>query len=341
LFCVVLALVLEADRTASVRKLYWLPIVFLFWANLHIQFIYGLVVVGLLLAVIIAQQLAGRLHILPGYILPRLLPAQQMAIVFALCVLATLIGPYSWHLYAVIWKYSQARVPYSMVFELQPFGLGTYSSYAQLLLACVAFLAVGWQKKIDLFRLSLLVLTTAVAFRTTRDAWFQCIAAAACIAGTLFRRDEAGSRETVRQLGGVFAAVALIAVVGATGVDFSQRGLERAMRHHFPVDAANFLRQNSPPGPLWSIFDWGGFLIWYLPQYPVGIDGRTDLYGDATVSRFFQTELGEAGWRDDAYLNESGVVLLRTRDELVRRLEEDPRFDKVYKDPIATLFVRR
>ena len=31
--------------------------------------------------------------------------------------------------------------------------------------------------------------------------------------------------------------------------------------------------------PLFNSFSWGGFLTWYLPQYPVAIDGRTDLYG--------------------------------------------------------------
>ena len=51
LFCVVLALLFEAKRSGRIAALYWLPLIFLLWANLHIQFIYGLLPVGMLLGV--------------------------------------------------------------------------------------------------------------------------------------------------------------------------------------------------------------------------------------------------------------------------------------------------
>ena len=251
-----------------------------------------------------------------------------------------MIGPYSYHLYGVIFRYSQAKVPYTTVLELQPFRLRLYSNYAQLLLAGAAFLVVGWQKKVDLFKLSLLAITAIVAFRTMRDAWFQCVAAAACIADVAFQDSRSETRETPLQLGGVFAAVALLLLLGARSVDFNERGLFGAIRSRFPVNAVDFLRRNPPPGPLWNIFDWGGFLSWYMPQYPVAIDGRTDLYGDELDKLFYQTEMGDASYRHDPYLNQSGVVLLRTRDGLVPLLEKDSRFDKVYEDKIASVFVR-
>src|SRR5258708_27968035 len=40
LYTAVLTLTLEANRTGSIRPLYWLPLIFVLWANLHIQFIY-------------------------------------------------------------------------------------------------------------------------------------------------------------------------------------------------------------------------------------------------------------------------------------------------------------
>ena len=341
LSCVVLTLMLEARRTGRVQCLYWLPVVFLVWANLHIQFIYGLAIVGLLLVVNLAQQLATRLGFELNYIAPRSLPTAPLAIIFALCVLATVIGPYGYHLYGVIFRYSQAKVPYAMVQELQPFRPRFYGNYLQIVLAAAAFLLIGWQKKIDVFKLALLAIATVLAFRTMRDAWFQCTAAAACIADIAWAQAEAETPETPMQLAGVFATVALVVLLGARFVDFNQRGLQRAMAAIFPLDAANYLRQNYAPGPLWNTFDWGGFLIWYLPQYPVGIDGRTDLYGDELLDRFNKSELGDATYRTDPYLNESGVVLLRSRDALVPLLKNDLRFRQVYEDRIATVFVRR
>jgi hypothetical protein len=340
-YCVVLLLVLEANRTGRVQTLYWLPLLFLFWTNLHIQFIYGVATVGLLLAVNGAQHIAERSGIAPGFIVGRSLPTTNLAIVFAACVVATLVGPYSYHLYAVIFRYSQAKVPYSMVLELQPFRLIRYSNYVQLLLAGAAFFVVVSQKKIDLFKVLLLIVTSFVAFRTMRDAWFQCIAAVACIAAAIFVEGDSEGRETPLQLAGVVAAVVLVLAVGARSVEFNESGLRRAIASVFPVDAVDYLQRNPPRGPLWNIFDWGGFLSWYMPQYPVAIDGRTDLYGDELVERFYKTEQGDVAYRDDPYLNESGVVLLRTRDGLVPLLENDHRFRKVYQDRIATAFVRR
>ncbi len=341
LFCVVLTLLFEARRTGRVQSLYCLPLIFLLWANLHIQFSYGLAVVGLLLAINLVQHLAEHLGHAPNYITPRSLPSAPLATIFALCVLATMIGPYGYHLYGVILRYSQAKVPYAMVQELQSFHLRFYGNYLQILLAAAAFLIIGWQKKIDVFKLAVLAIATVLAFRTMRDAWFQCTAAAACIADIVWANDEAETAETPAQLAGVFAVVALVVLLGARAVDFNQRGLQRAMAAIFPLDAANFLRQNPAPGPLWSPFDWGGFLIWYLPQYPVGIDGRTDLYGDELVERFYKTASGDATYRTDPYLNDSGVVLLRRRDGLAPLLENDPLFQKVYEDKIASVFVRQ
>lgn len=61
LFAVTLTLLLEAGRGADLKKLYWLPLIFFVWANLHIQFIYGLFLVGLFMSVSLARTLLSAL----------------------------------------------------------------------------------------------------------------------------------------------------------------------------------------------------------------------------------------------------------------------------------------
>src|SRR3974390_1733294 len=75
LFCIVLALLFEANRTGRVEKLYWLPLIFLLWANLHIQFLYGLFPVGLLLGVNGLLWVFERIGKTPSILAPRSLPA--------------------------------------------------------------------------------------------------------------------------------------------------------------------------------------------------------------------------------------------------------------------------
>src|SRR5208283_944050 len=120
LFTVTLTLILEANRSDRVQLLYWLPLIFVLWSNLHIQFIYGIFVLGLFVAVNLLQRLTSSLECAPAFLLPPALPALPLAAIFAACLLATCIGPYSYHLYQVVYTYSKAKAAYALVSELQP-----------------------------------------------------------------------------------------------------------------------------------------------------------------------------------------------------------------------------
>jgi hypothetical protein len=335
-FMVTLTLILEARRSGDVRRLYWLAPIFAVWANLHIQFVYGLFLLGLLLGINVVQRLAGGLAARLDFISEPALPLKQLAAVFTLCLLATCIGPYSFHLYQVILEYSQAKLSYAVIIE----------HYVQLLLTAAAFFVVGWQKKIDPYKLALLLIASVVSFRTMRDAWFICIVAAACIADCSFEtlpETEAGrsASHTAAEMTGVAVVAIAFLLLIAQNTDFNLHGLYEVINGQFPVGAVNYLRQNPPPGPLYNNLDWGGFLTWYMPDYPVAIDGRNDLYGDNLDRRFVDTQMGAKSWETDPYLNRAGVVLLERNVPLANLLMSDPRFVLAYQDPIAVVFLRR
>jgi hypothetical protein len=77
-----------------------------------------------------------------------------------------------------------------------------------------------------------------------------------------------------------------------------------------------------------------------MPNYPVAVDGRNDLYGDDLDRIFLSSEMGEKSSETNPYLNNAGVVLLRRDVPLANLLRNDPRFRLVYEDQIATVFVR-
>lgn len=364
LFAVTLTLLLEANRSGHVQMLYWLPLIFFVWANLHIQFIYGLFLVGLLIGVNLTQRIASALGIASGFLLPPALPAANLVAVGAACALATLIGPYFYHPYLVVLEYSKAKFAYSVIIELQPLNFRGYSHYLELIIAAAGFFAVGWNgnawqarspqansPKLDLFKLALLTVASVVAFRTMRDAWFICLPAAACVADLLAPQTERGQLETLSnetrsaetwlENAGMAAVVAVLLVIFSNDTDFNQRGLDRAISASYPVNAINFLRRNPVPGPLYNNLNWGGFLMWYMPDYPVAIDGRNDLYGDDLDKIFYNCQIAEKSYTTDPYLNESGVVLLDSTLPLAKVLTIDPRFQLVYHDEIATVFARR
>ncbi len=341
LFCLVLALLLEANRTGRIQPLYWLPLIFFFWVNLHIQFIHGLFLVGLLMATTVAQHIAEHWGFAPGFLLKPRLPAVPMVAVFSACVAATLLGPNFYHPYVAVYEYSQSTFAYKVIIELQPLSFRLSSNYVQLLLTAFGFFAVGWRKKIDPFKLAMMTICTVVAYRTMRDAWFVVIPAAACIADFPAPEEERAASETWLENLGIAAAVVVLLFVVARGTDFTQRGLDRAISSEYPVNAVNFLRRNPQPGPLYNNLGWGGFLMWYMPDYPVAVDGRNDLYGDQLDEIFYASQNADTGYTSDPYLNEAGIVLLDANMPLAKILTADPRFQLIYQDPIAVVFARR
>lgn len=340
LFSITLTLILKSQRSGHVESLYWLPLIFMIWANLHIQFIYGLFALGLFAGINLLQRLAMSVRQYPGILLTPTLPLAPLFAVLACCGLASCVGPYSFHVYEVVFGYSTSKIFYTMISELQALSFLGVSHFLELLIAAGAYFALGWQKKVDPFKLALLLVASVFAFRTTRDAWFICITAAAVIADFPVSQEERDQRIKLPELAGVTVAVALFLLLIARNTDFNERGLDRTISSQFPVDAVNFLRRNPVGGPLFNSFDWGGFLIFYMPQYPVAIDGRGDLYGDDRYAQFYATESAEPSYAADPYLNEAGVVILKNTVPLAKLLPTDHRFRVIYRDELAVVLAR-
>jgi hypothetical protein len=340
LYTLTLTLLLEANRTGRGRLLYWLPLIFLLWANFHVQFIYGIFTLGLFAAINLLQRLSASWRISSEFLAAPTLPLAPIFLIFTCCLLATCLGPYTFHVYQTVVGYASSRVIYSMITEMQALSFTGPSHFVELLLAAAAFFAVGWQRRIDPFKLALLVAASFFGFRMTRDAWFLCITAAAVLADSARPSDQRDRPLRMPEVGGIGLAVALLLMLIARNTDFNPRGLDRAISGQFPVDAVNFLRTQPVGGPLYNSFDWGGFLIFYMPQYPVAIDGRTDLYGDALDAQFYATESADSSYATDPYLNEAGVVILKNTVPLAQLLPTDRRFRVIYRDDLATVLAR-
>jgi len=341
LFSVTLTLLLEARHTGKVKSLYWLPVIFLFWANLHIQFIYGLLAIGLFLAVNLLNHIAERWNVYSKRGEGLTLPVVPLLGVFAGCVLISCVGPYSYHLYQVIFDYSKSKITYTMISELQALSFKGPSHFLELFLAAAAFFVVGCRNKLDLFKLVLLVAASVLAFRTTRDAWFLCITAAAIVADFPISAEKRDRQINLQEALGVTLAAMLLLMVTARNWNFNRRGLDQTITGQFPVNAVNYLRRNPVGGPMYNSFDFGGFLTFYMPQYPVAIDGRNDLYGDEIDAKFYSSETADPSYTADSFLNEAGVVILKSSAPLAKLLPTDGRFRVVYRDEVAEVLARR
>lgn len=338
-------LIFRAQETRKVKYLYWLPLLFLVWANFHIQFIYGLLLPGLLAAVTFVESWATQQWPLQerNSDEPHALRPAMLWAVFAACVAATLVNPYTVGLYGVIFNYTQSTFVYNSIVEFRSPNFRQVPHYVQVLLLAAAFFAMG-RRKIDPFKLALLTVAYLVSFRSVRDVWFACIPAAVIIACSVGRTaaeaEEDGSGLGARpfQIIPVLAGALLVILLSAADNGLSNRALLQTVENSYPLDAVRFIQEHHLPGPLYNNFNWGGFLIGNLPDYPVSIDGRTDLYGDDYIEREIQMLMGQR--RDDEILSRANLVLLPSNVPLCGILQGSPQFRVVYADNLAKVFVR-
>ena len=89
--------------------------------------------------------------------------------------------------------------------------------------------------------------------------------------------------------------------------------------------------------PLFNPYGWGGYLIWRLPNMPVSIDGRANLY-EATLADAANTVRGAKTWRQDADLRKAKTILLEQGGPLATVLRSDPHYRLLYEDSVAAVF---
>jgi len=169
--------------------------------------------------------------------------------------------------------------------------------------------------------------------------WLMAAVAATILASTVTARN--GNSTFLPRLGGTLAtiAAALIILAGFRVLKVNNTVLNEQVANNLPVHAVEAIQAHGYAGPLYNDFNWGGFLSWYLAEYPVAIDGRNDLYGDKFVADYLHFNGGDRT-DGDPQLDESGIVLLSKDASLAKLLKFDSRFKLVYEDQLSDVFLR-
>jgi len=108
---------------------------------------------------------------------------------------------------------------------------------------------------------------------------------------------------------------------------------------HYPVAAVEWIRSNRPNGYLFNSYNWGGFLLWKLPGYPVFIDGRADLYGSKLIDQWHAVVRGQenaSGILDEWQIN---TVLLEP-DWPIARILPAWGWQIAYQDDQSVILLR-
>lgn len=331
-FALELDVLMQARKTGKIRELLWLPVIFALWANLHIQFIDGLI----LLAIALAESLLARKR---AGVQTLMRPGRMGAIAIA-CVLATLVNPYGWRIYRVAYDLATQHSVLNKVTELSAMSFRGLDNWCVLLLTLAAAGLMARARRFALFEVGLLAFATIVSFRSQRDVWVVVIAASAILASGL-----TGNAKNRIRLNAIYAPLVAVATGLAVWLGFrvlhvDNARLQARLAEDMPVRAVEVVKAKGWSGPLYNDFTWGGYLIWALRQ-PVSIDGRTSAYDNMRLDRSYATWNAQPGWDSDPDLQKANLVIGPVNAPLTQLLRMDPRFEVAYEDKVAAVFIAR
>jgi hypothetical protein len=331
-FALELDLLIAARRTGKMRGLLWLPVIFALWANLHIQFIDGLVVLAIAWAEAVAacRWSAVQTRLRPGW----------LGCVSVACLLAPLANPYGWRIYQVAYDLASQSGVLDKVTELSAMPFRRLDDWCVLLLALAAVAVLARARRLEFFEILLLAFSILVSFRSQRDVWVVVIAASAILASGLKGEDQNRLRLTVSFAPLVAVLTGLAVLLGFCALRVNNAGLGAKLAESLPVRAVEVVKEKGWSGPLYNDYNWGGYLIWAL-RLPVSIDGRAALYGDERINRSVATWSGGPDWATDPDLRKAGVVIGPVGAPLTQLLRLDPSFELAYEDKLAAVFVAR
>lgn len=138
------------------------------------------------------------------------------------------------------------------------------------------------------------------------------------------------------------AVLAVVLLAAAAKAAYVASITEDAIRRTYPLEAVAFIRATRPPREMFNPYRWGGFCIWELgPDYPVFVDGRTDLYDDPFLREYLQVAGAQPRWQKVLKKYDVHFALVEAGSLLDRWLEREPGWEEVHRDALAAVWVRQ
>ena len=262
-FVLELYILLDARETGRKRGLLWLLPIFALWANIHVQFVDGLVVLG----IAAVEPLAKR------WWPPRAarLSAGALWLTLCGCLAAILVNPYGVRIFQVAYELAAQKGVFNYVTELKPIPFRSFDDFLILFLPMGAIAVMAWQRRFSFFESALLLFAILTSFRSVRDLWIVVIVSVVILASHL-RGQESRAQVRLPALAALFMVPITCSLlwIGTRIVPVNEPRLQSELADNLPVRAVEEVKAKGYAGQLFNDYSWGGFFIWYFA--PAGID---------------------------------------------------------------------
>lgn len=269
-------------RLILAKKPYWIPAVMVVWVWLHGSVMIGIALMGIATLLFLGRWLLDRTS------KDKRRDARNYSIAGVLSLLATLTAPLGfkiWPYFFSTFSYGNTKIVEWAPLSSDPF-LMTYAVIVLILLALSFWILRGrtssWEL-VYLYSISILFfLYSLTAVRVYTNFLLSALpilllAAMVGIQPTSTAEDLRQSRLHKRLALTATAFITLVALFFTYNI--SVQVMENGSHDPFAKGGvAEMLRSDRCGGPIWSDYDTGSYLIWFMPDIKVSVDSRFDLY---------------------------------------------------------------
>ena len=325
-------------RRKGVDHLWLLIPLFVLWSNLHGGYVLGLMLLG-------ATLLGDGVCLLTGDA-PNWRPWRRLLWWSLASGFAVLLNPNGLRTWLIPFQTVGIEALQRVIQEWASPDFHDLAQQPLLWLLFALLGAVGFSKKrLDVVDFAVVVIFGYWAFLARRNFGPFALVAAPVLARHLPEGWQSSSNGVPKPRWGrpfesglllLLGAAALLKVLTVNAPAF----VDAKRAEFFPEAAATWVQLHNPDGNLFNAYEWGGYLMWRLPEVQVFIDGRTDLYAEKVLTDYLLAFAGEAGWEAVFERYKIGWVLLPREAPLAQILDADVGWEKPYEDGVAVIYVR-
>jgi hypothetical protein len=338
--------ILYLYRRKKADRLWLIPIIMGVWGNLHAGFSIGFIFLG----GVIAGEILGRLFNRSSVDYLDWRGIRKLVIISLISAAALVVNPYGLQMLLVPFQTVSIGALRDFIQEWNSPNFQGRETWAFIFLLLGVLGAAGASKRRINWTDFVLVSGTAfMALLAGRNIAVFAVVATPVLTYHLdsiltergwalqpVRRVSAG----MARLNLVLLIVVLLGCLAKVLLVLNPRLVAQEMRNYLPVGAVEYLQANPPPRQMFNSYNWGGYLMFALPDTPVYVDGRTDLYGDDFLMQYLQTAIGGDGWQETLDAQGVNTVVIEQGSGLARRLRDDTAWREVYTDSMASIFER-
>ncbi len=341
-FSALLLFWLRQQKRGARDRLWLLPPLMWLWGNCHGGYLVGFLFISAFIVGEALNQLLGfGASVMPWRDIRRLTAAAVVAV--ALMPLQ----PLGFDVFAAPFDTLGIADLRSIIQEWKPPNFAEPSTWSFLILLIMLIAAMATsRRKLDCTEFLLLGGALLMALHAARHLSLFAVVATPIITtrfdALLCRKGWALPRRASESPKRVLINLLLIGAVGlATLLRFmavtDAATVNGVLARNFPGDAVKHLETRQDRGNLFNSYNWGGYLIYHAPQYPVFIDGRTDLYRDL-LPEYIAAVTESDAWRSVFTRWNVTLALIETGGMLAAQLDAAEGWRRVYRDDVASLY---